>query len=204
MAGLDGGRRSAWLKRTIGNAPQLSPFNALVGVPKTCRSYRLAATPRSRSAPGTRLPFLASATHIPTGDPIVTGAGRKINPSNLGEGSSVFIEGVAAFKYIEAPKDVNVNPAAEPRLDAVCGVSFIPECGGGLHRYQQNCINVTVMVRSVSPSAAGSASLIKGLTTLDARNSVIRLFRSRVPLAFSAPSDPLGACGCQLASPAAR
>lgn len=54
---------------------------------------------------------LAALVH--TGDLIVSVAGRKIDPSNLGNGTASLVEDLAAFKHIEAPKDVNVTVLRE-------------------------------------------------------------------------------------------
>ncbi|NJR79156.1 DUF6079 family protein [Sphingomonas corticis] len=50
---------------------------------------------------------LAALTH--SGDVIVSVAGRKIDSSNINDGSSALVEELASFKHIEAPKDVNVG-----------------------------------------------------------------------------------------------
>lgn len=48
------------------------------------------------------------AALVSSGDVIVSVANRKIDSSNLGDGSSALIDELAAFKHVEAPKDVNV------------------------------------------------------------------------------------------------
>lgn len=50
--------------------------------------------------------ILAALVH--SGDVIVSVAGRKVDSSNLGDGSANLIDELATFKHIEAPKDVNV------------------------------------------------------------------------------------------------
>lgn len=50
--------------------------------------------------------ILAALVH--SGDVIVSVAGRKVDSSNLGDGSASLVDELAAFKHIEAPKDVNV------------------------------------------------------------------------------------------------
>ena len=50
--------------------------------------------------------ILAALVH--SGDVIVSVAGRKIDSSNLSEGSAALVDELAAFKHVEAPKDVNV------------------------------------------------------------------------------------------------
>lgn len=49
------------------------------------------------------------AALIHSGDVIVSVAGRKIDSSNINDGSSALVEELASFKHIEAPKDVNVG-----------------------------------------------------------------------------------------------
>ena len=50
---------------------------------------------------------LAALVH--SGDVVVSVAGRKVDSSNLGDGSASLVEELAAFKHVEAPKDVNVT-----------------------------------------------------------------------------------------------
>ena len=50
--------------------------------------------------------ILSALVH--SGDVIVSVAGRKIDSSNLSEGSAALVDELSAFKHVEAPKDVNV------------------------------------------------------------------------------------------------
>lgn len=50
---------------------------------------------------------LAALVH--SGDVIVSVAGRKIDSSNLGDGSASVVDELAALKHVEAPKDVNIT-----------------------------------------------------------------------------------------------
>ncbi|MBY5903935.1 AAA family ATPase [Rhizobium leguminosarum] len=50
--------------------------------------------------------ILAALVH--SGDVIVSVAGRKIDSSNIGDGAASLVDELAAFKHVEAPKDVNV------------------------------------------------------------------------------------------------
>lgn len=49
------------------------------------------------------------AALIYSGDVVVSVAGRKVDSSNLSEGSGQLVDDLAAFKHVEAPKDVNVG-----------------------------------------------------------------------------------------------
>lgn len=48
------------------------------------------------------------AALIHSGDVIVSVAGRKVDSTNIADGTAALIDELAAFKHIEAPKDVNV------------------------------------------------------------------------------------------------
>ena len=50
--------------------------------------------------------ILAALVH--SGDVVVSVAGRKIDSSNLSDGSASLVDELAAFKHVEAPKDVNI------------------------------------------------------------------------------------------------
>ena len=51
------------------------------------------------------------AALVYAGDVVVSVAGRKVDSSNLSEGSGQLVDDLAAFKHVEAPKDVNVRVA---------------------------------------------------------------------------------------------